>query len=385
MANTPFAISVQALGTLMVAALLWQLTRLIPGLFLRYWALGWICLSVALFSLKMSHLAFVTDPFKPVAYSIYSVGEFLYGFLLWGGFRNYASGQPLNRRDTRLLVLLIPISIVSPWMLREDLILPVHTVFIASFFAASFWVSLQIKSPEGRRPVGLNIVRAMLAGIAIIFFCYGPLLVWSRYKEMMDLQYLRLSPIYDALIELGLAFGMVVLATERAQENLEAKNRQLAEVSRRDALTGLFNRRRFDELVEVVKGQPSGGALAVVDVNDLKIINDHHLHAAGDAALQLVARALVARFRVTDPIFRIGGDEFVVAMPTGDEAELVMRMADIDDSLMNMRLPGVPEPMDIRVAWGVASYASGDDLALAFHIADKAMYACKARRKNGSV
>jgi diguanylate cyclase (GGDEF)-like protein len=381
MADTPFAITVQALGTLMVAALLWQLLRLIPGLFLRYWSIGWICLTVALFALKMSQLAAPHQVPRLLGISVYSVGEFLYGFLLWGGFRHYAQGTPLTWRDARILLVLVPFGLAAPWVLAEDLLLPVHTVMVAAFFAAAFWASLAIHPIAGHPPVVLNIVRVMLFGIALIFFNYGPVLVYSRYYEPLDIQYLRLSPIYDALIELALAFGIVVLVSERAQESLEEKNRQLAESSRRDALTGLYNRRHFDDVVEGCAGQPTGGAIAVIDVNDLKLINDRHLHTAGDAALKLVARSMVSRFRVTDPIFRLGGDEFAVIMPTGTEADLVMRMADMDDALINLRLPGVAEPMDVRIAWGVASYASGDGLPAAFAAADAAMYACKARRK----
>jgi diguanylate cyclase (GGDEF)-like protein len=382
MGDSPFAITVQALGTLMVAALLWQLTRLIPGLFLRYWALGWIGLTVALSALKLSQLSIIPETVKPILLVVYSISEFLFGYLLWGGFRNYATDKPLTTADARVLLILVPVSLLLPWLLTSDLILPVHTVFIAAFFAASFWVLLAIPAPRGRPPVVLNIVRVLLAGLALIFFCYGPLLVWSKYVEALEVQYLRLSPIYDALIELALACGMVVLATEKAQDALAETNRQLAETSRRDPLTGLYNRRHFDELVDEARMQTFGGAIAVIDVNDLKLINDRHLHAAGDAALKLVARSMVSRFRVTDPIYRLGGDEFAVVMPTGTEADLVMRMADIDDSLVNLRLPGVPEPMDIRIAWGVASYATGAELLTAFTKADEAMYACKVRRKN---
>lgn len=383
MGESPFAITVQAVGTLMVAALLWLLTRLIPGQFLRYWSLAWVCLTWALFSLRMTKTNVLAGDLRPIGFAVYMLGEYLFGFLLWAGFRDYARSTPLIRADARHFLVLMPIALLLPWFVPPEVLLPIHTAIMAVFFAAAFVATLGIRTP--RRPVALTIVRVMLAGLAIIFFHYGPLLIWSYGYERLNLNYLRLSPIddvlYEALIELGLAFGMVVLATERGQEALAETNRQLAETSRRDALTGLYNRRAFDELLAESRGQALRGALAAIDVNDLKAINDRHLHAAGDAVLQLVARALVARFRVTDPVYRLGGDEFVVMMPGGSEADLAARMADIDDALMNLRVPGIAEPIDIRIAWGVVPYDNGDHLAAAHKQADAAMYVCKSRRK----
>ena len=382
MVEPSFAITVQAVGTLMVAALLWQLTRLIPGRFLRYWSIAWVCLTVAIFALRMAKSPGIADALRPVVYSCYLVGEYLFGFFLWAGFRDYARDMPTAVHDARVLLLLVPLGMALPWVMPEALIVPIHTALMAAFFAAAFWASIHITRPMVRPSVGLNIVRILLLSLAVIFFAYCPLLAWSHFVESLDVQYTRLSLIYYALIELGLAFGLVVLAAERAQENLEAKNLELAEASRRDALTGLYNRRHFDDLLAANRGQPTPGCIALIDVNDLKVINDSYLHAAGDAALRLVARSLVSRFRVTDPIFRIGGDEFAVVMPTGNETELAARMADIDDSLMNLRVPGIAEPTDIRVAWGVASYSNGDAMPVAFADADKGMYACKLRRKS---
>src|SRR5262249_18784100 len=108
---------------------------------------------------------------------------------------------------------------------------------------------------------------------------------------------------------------------------------------------------------------------------------DRHLHAAGDAAIQLVARALRNLFRVTDPLYRVGGDEFVVVMPGGSPLDLVARMAKLDGALLAQRLPAVEDPTDIHLAWGVEPYA--DDLRAAFARADQAMYEQKQRRKTG--
>jgi diguanylate cyclase (GGDEF)-like protein len=118
-----------------------------------------------------------------------------------------------------------------------------------------------------------------------------------------------------------------------------------------------------------------------VDLNDLKKLNDVHGHSAGDAAIQLVARALRAQFRITDPVFRIGGDEFLVILEGGYAAELSGRLHALDVALRGLRLPGVPAPLDVVVSWGMADFSSLSQIKEALAAADIAMYACKARRK----
>ena len=95
--------------------------------------------------------------------------------------------------------------------------------------------------------------------------------------------------------------------------------RRLRDLVGRDALTGLIDRRRFEEELErhVAHGRRYGmtGALIVLDLNDFKAINEHHGHRAGDSVLVGVAEALTNRLRDTDLLARIGGDQFGVLLP----------------------------------------------------------------------
>jgi diguanylate cyclase (GGDEF)-like protein len=183
---------------------------------------------------------------------------------------------------------------------------------------------------------------------------------------------------------------MVCIATERMRAELEEKARrlkaaaaELEQAARTDPLTGLLNRRGLADLLTRPE-RLAAGCVASVDVNDLKPLNDRHGHAAGDVAIQLVARGLRTLFRVTDPILRLGGDEFAVLMPGGSAEEMARRLRLLDEALTGQRLPGVDGPTDVRVSWGVAAYATAGDVPASLRVADDSMYEQKRERKNAS-
>ncbi len=93
-------------------------------------------------------------------------------------------------------------------------------------------------------------------------------------------------------------------------------------VSRRDALTGLWNRLAFDQGLATELARSSryhhAMALAMLDADGLKMVNDTHGHAAGDDLIKAISRAIIATCRGTDRGARIGGDEFAVILPETD-------------------------------------------------------------------
>lgn len=115
---------------------------------------------------------------------------------------------------------------------------------------------------------------------------------------------------------------------------------QLTEIAVTDPLTGLYNRKGFELLFE--RHCLSALGLLALDLDNLKLLNDRHGHAAGDAALVGLARALRASVRTSDVTARLGGDEFVV---------LVKDAADID----------VCEAMADRIRWNLARQLTADE------------------------
>jgi diguanylate cyclase (GGDEF)-like protein/PAS domain S-box-containing protein len=164
---------------------------------------------------------------------------------------------------------------------------------------------------------------------------------------------------------------------------LEDSLRHLAD---HDALTGLCNRRRFEEEVErhVAHGQRYGvgGALLVLDLDGFKRINDTYGHRAGDRVLTSVAGVLAHRLRQTDILARLGGDEFAVLLPEADRADAMAVAMSLAEALR--RDVVVPEEGEITASIGIALLATGvasaDDVLIA---ADSSMYEAKAAGGDG--
>lgn len=161
----------------------------------------------------------------------------------------------------------------------------------------------------------------------------------------------------------------------------------------RDELTALFNRRHFNDAVpEVLKrcsDDNNAVALLLLDVDNFKMYNDTYGHPAGDRVLAAIGKVLLEVFqRSDDLVFRIGGEEFAVAMPVAsrDDADLVARKA--LQAIRELRLEHTGNPPGIvTVSIGV-TVASGKDtgeLETMYSIADKALYKAKARGRNTHV
>ena len=177
--------------------------------------------------------------------------------------------------------------------------------------------------------------------------------------------------------------GIDVTAARRLDEERQAAEEQLRHMADHDALTGLFNRRRFEEELDrhVAHGRRYGmsGALLMLDLDDFKQVNDRFGHRAGDAVLTAVAEVLRHRLRESDIIARFGGDEFAVLMPVGgvnEASELANLLADA--ICLEVTSPAGP----LYASVGIALFDESTTADEILSEADDAMYADKrvARR-----
>ncbi len=177
--------------------------------------------------------------------------------------------------------------------------------------------------------------------------------------------------------------------TERTMA-LEAANHRLEALSRTDGLTGIANRRRFDEVLasEWARSQRSGKplALAMIDIDWFKAYNDHYGHLAGDDCLRSVAGVLVhCAARSTDLVARYGGEEFAIVSPGATAAQMQALALEIQQALAALALPHPTTPSGcVTLCAGVAAVVASsektpDSLVAA---ADQALYQAKATGRN---
>lgn len=169
---------------------------------------------------------------------------------------------------------------------------------------------------------------------------------------------------------------LVALAAEAAAVALHrrATMRELQEAALTDSLTAVANRRAFDRGLgaELARARRSKQpfALAVMDLNGFKALNDAEGHAAGDRVLKTAADAWLGELRVSDTLARVGGDEFAALLPDCDEGHAVPLAARLRRVVPHLAGAGV----------GIAVWDGSEDAATLLRRADQALYADKARR-----
>jgi diguanylate cyclase (GGDEF)-like protein len=175
---------------------------------------------------------------------------------------------------------------------------------------------------------------------------------------------------------------------------LEEANRKLADLSATDGLTGLANRRRFDEVLysEWQRAKRLGLplALAMIDVDEFKSYNDHFGHQAGDECLRRIATVLRATVqRSGDLIARYGGEEFVVILPGVDRTEATILAETIRRAMQTEGLKHTEQSMAgvVTISIGIAARVPqpGEGADGLLREADAAMYQAKRHGRNNVV
>jgi len=160
-------------------------------------------------------------------------------------------------------------------------------------------------------------------------------------------------------------------------------------LARAETLAGIPNRRYLDEALEAECARASryGQPLSVVmaDLDNLKLVNDHHSHARGDDVLRHTARIARETCRQADMVGRYGGDEFVFVLPVTQLQEAAMVGERFRETLAGTAVTtGLGESISLTVSLGVAEWQkenmSGPTCLI--DAADKAMYAAKSAGRN---
>ena len=141
----------------------------------------------------------------------------------------------------------------------------------------------------------------------------------------------------------------------------------------RDPLTGIYNRRYYEEVVRKSIG-PAG--IALIDVDDFKICNDTYGHHAGDLALETVAKAIRSCIRETDLLIRYGGDEFLLVLPGIPADYFKVKLEQIRTAVQQTVVPGYPH-FRLSLSIGGALQTLADPMENVVRRADLIMYQAK--------
>ncbi|MCP9337567.1 diguanylate cyclase [Pseudomonas xanthomarina] len=175
--------------------------------------------------------------------------------------------------------------------------------------------------------------------------------------------------------------------SEQQLATISSLHKTLQDQALRDPLTDLYNRRYLEEFFarEAARAQRDDApiALAMVDLDHFKRLNDTHGHAVGDDALKAVAAFLLDGLRTTDAVFRIGGEEFLLILPSTQPAEALGKLAHLCERFADQPLETRAGLLHLTMSIGVVHFPSqASDLDGLMQQADRQLYLAKDCGRN---
>jgi diguanylate cyclase (GGDEF)-like protein len=249
--------------------------------------------------------------------------------------------------------------------------------------------SLAQRSDHAQQTVATS--RSILVGSLVVGLALGlGAMWWVRTRITRPVKKLMRAIAGDAAgdpvnvpeLNRGDEFGVLARALDDAARQREALEEELRRQALEDPLTGLANRRLFKDRVELaLNRQTTHGqrvAVAFLDLDDFKTINDSLGHAAGDDLLVKVARRIKESVSTSDTTARLGGDEFAVLLEDADDPAVPAQRI-LEALAEPIEIEG--KPIVVRGSVGIAVHRPGQTTADLLRNADVAMYGAKGEGK----
>lgn len=210
-------------------------------------------------------------------------------------------------------------------------------------------------------------VIALVALASIMFMTAEGVLLAQTVTDGLDP--LHQLPLFVAILAAAAAATVAYMEGARAAE----RARRLAST---DSLTGLRNRRAFEEALKVSYERSQPFSVVFIDLDGFKQINDKYGHDAGDKALQHAAGAFLRGVRSVDTAARLGGDEFALLLPSADPASAARVAERALDELRTVARDH-PDWSGLSASFGIATRSQARTGTTLLKQADAAMYAAK--------
>ena len=276
------------------------------------------------------------------------------------------------------------------------------TLIVVGFFSLGIYVY----RTQNVRVASIAIALICVAGVLATVYIIGPRQIYWTFPALVGVFYL-LRP-REAIVLAIVTFVALVPALLPAASSQESttvavtfvvtsviafafslitsrQREQLLLLATKDPLTGAGNRRGLDaklaEVVHLFKRSRARSSLVLIDLDHFKKVNDLHGHAVGDQILKRVTEIINLRIRVTDSLYRIGGEEFVVVLEGAD----LHRAAHLAEQLRTLVDANelVPDHA-VTISLGVAELKDGESPNDWLHRADEALYRAKDAGRNST-
>jgi diguanylate cyclase (GGDEF)-like protein len=366
------ALASAVLGLLLALVLVLTIPHVPDAEGAGYWALAFLPLGLgsALVGRGEDLPALLLMLREPVLLSGYA--------LLLIGLRQYLRlGQPWALAGTVVFAGMVLSALFVALYPSPAARLGVRVVGIAVLMGAAVW-SLRSVGEGALRGVRIFLQGAcgLIAGLAVLRL----LAILLPVDPARVLPFINLASMVTTLSVLAVICGLVLLMTARMNE-------ALLQLTIRDPLTGVFNRRGLDDAMATVLsfakrvGRPV--SVLACDIDHFKRVNDTHGHARGDEVLREFAQLLSDSFHQGELVGRLGGEEFVVVLPGADAAGALREAERLRTRVAAHRFAVGDAAITVTVSIGVATApASQVSWAELLARADEALYEAKSQGRN---
>lgn len=248
--------------------------------------------------------------------------------------------------------------------------------------------------PTSRSGLGTRMTGSVFVAHAVLWIAYAaaygalPMVHPGTQGFWSDLA--TYHGYVDLLALMLLGFGMMIIQLEDARREvddaraeLSVTNDSLRRMALYDTLTGCLNRRAYDEGIGLEFAKSTFGTVVMLDMDNLKWVNDRYGHAVGDELLAYFASVLREQIRPLDRLYRWGGDEFLLIMPGAKVDGVAARLSALIEAAAPLTLNQAHggEKVPLALSLGAESYSRADQLPATIERADATMYADKRYRK----
>jgi diguanylate cyclase (GGDEF)-like protein len=391
-------------GAALIVALFTVLRRFVlRRAYFTVWVWAWVAFSVATAAL-VARFVFLpaaelgsndTSVASRVLGLIYETSKTL-GFLLFvrGTVMYVAGGRTALLGRSKMLVTAVAFSAIAALLSTEFNELWIWQSVVA-VPALGYCATAMFRLPRSRRTVGSNAAGFGFALLGVWWLvsagAFGLLVRGGTAATPLlgaAAAFAGFNAYVAMLLNAVLGYAMVVVLMQDAKREvddahaeLRVSHDHLRRAAMFDPLTESLNRRAFGEGVGLEMARATYGTAVLADLDNLKEMNDIFGHTIGDALLRQCADALRTALRPYDKLYRWGGDEFLVILPSARASDVLPRLEAVLRSAGGVPVDELGGLAPLAVSLGAADYASAEELDEAIALADRAMYREKWRRK----